>query len=80
MAAGNRILCSGRVCMCHNDPDLEGKRGRPRVFNDDDLDRIEDLLEDEGFEARQLPWASVPAEAGIDKEASDRTIQVLAAS
>ncbi|EFQ26094.1 HMG box protein, partial [Colletotrichum graminicola M1.001] len=50
------------------------KRGRKRLIQDANLDTVESLYDTEGFEAKRLPWASLPTEAGIPN-ASKRTIQ-----
>ncbi|KJZ69604.1 hypothetical protein HIM_10992 [Hirsutella minnesotensis 3608] len=72
---GNRILSDLSDRTRHNQPNRPETRGRKRILKDADVNAIEDLLEKEGFEARRLPWVSMPAEAGVDTDASKRTIQ-----
>ncbi|KJZ72354.1 hypothetical protein HIM_08280 [Hirsutella minnesotensis 3608] len=72
---GNRILSNLSNRTRHNQPNRPETRGRKRILKDADVNAIEDLLEKEGFEARRLPWVSMPAEAGVDTDASKRTIQ-----
>jgi hypothetical protein len=44
------------------------------------LDKLEDLYEKEGFEAKSLPWTAAAIEAGIEEDLSSRTISRQAAS
>ncbi|KAL7939997.1 hypothetical protein V8C42DRAFT_349835 [Trichoderma barbatum] len=59
----------------HNNPSLPETRGWKRALSDADLDSIEDLYEDEGFEARRLPWAAVAVESAAEIDACERTIK-----
>ncbi len=49
-------------------------RGRKRKLSEADLDSLEQMYEDEGFEVRRLPWPAVVNEAGINTDASPRII------
>ncbi|KAM3522917.1 hypothetical protein MY4038_008417 [Beauveria bassiana] len=61
-------------CTRHNSPIKAETRGRKRAFSSTDLDSIEALIEDEGFEARQLPWTTLALEA-TEVDATGRTIR-----
>lgn len=53
----------------------EETRGRTSLLTQEDLDRIGQMIWDNGFEARELQYSRILAAAGIDKEASDRTLR-----
>lgn len=53
----------------------EETRGRKKLLSQEDLDKIEELLWSEGFEARRLTYTQLVAAAGIDKEVCSRTVR-----
>ncbi|CAI6087300.1 unnamed protein product [Clonostachys chloroleuca] len=78
--SGNRILAAGSSRRRHNNPDLQETRGRPSKLSEGDLDKLERLYDEEGFEAKALPWTAAAIEAGIETEITDQTIRSRAAS
>lgn len=71
--SGYRIL-DGPDRTRHNQPGPE-TRGRKRKLSETDLDKLETLYENEGFEAKRLPWTTAAIEAGIEADVSVRTIR-----
>lgn len=59
----------------HNNPDISEQRGRRSVLTSQDLETLEKLIWDYGFEARALRWSSLLHAAGIEKNCHPRTIQ-----
>lgn len=57
----------------HHNPFSDETRGRPRKLSDQDVQAIEHMYEDQGYEARHLPWAAQAMEA-TDAEVSERTV------
>ncbi|KAH8733975.1 hypothetical protein BGZ61DRAFT_445631 [Ilyonectria robusta] len=66
--SGNRILNAASDRMRHNQPDQPETRGRPKKRSDDDLDQLEQMYEDEGFEAKRLSWSAAVTEAAIQAD------------
>ncbi|CAG9950916.1 unnamed protein product [Clonostachys rosea f. rosea IK726] len=77
---GYRILSEDSSRMRNHDNNKPETRQQKRKITELDLDKLEDLYEKEGFEAKALPWAAAAIEAGINEEASTRTISRQAAS
>ncbi|KAI5455911.1 hypothetical protein BGZ63DRAFT_397566 [Mariannaea sp. PMI_226] len=73
--SGNRILAQASDCTRHKRPNQPETRGRKKKLSKADLDQLEYFYEDEGFEAKRVPWASVAAEAGTNTDISIRTVQ-----
>ncbi|KAJ8126949.1 hypothetical protein O1611_g6689 [Lasiodiplodia mahajangana] len=68
--AGYRVLKdTGR--QSHNNP-CDETRGRPSRLSDDQVDQIIEFLENESWEARQLPWANLCNAAGLDFPADSK--------
>lgn len=59
----------------HNNPFVDETRGRKKKLDDEDLDKIEKLIWEHGFEGKSLPYQWLLTEAGVEKEVSRRTIQ-----
>ncbi|KAK3306050.1 uncharacterized protein B0T15DRAFT_217152 [Chaetomium strumarium] len=51
------------------------RRGRKSKISDQDLATIERFLESNGFDGRTVPYASLPAAAGLDLDISARTVR-----
>lgn len=79
-ATGYRILAEESSRTRHNNPEIPETRGRKRKLSEAGLDKLEDLYDEEGFEAKQLSWASAIAEAGVDTDASNHAISRAAAT
>jgi hypothetical protein len=54
---------------------LPETRGRKRVFSESDLDAMEKVIEDNGWDGQTVAWEELPAAAGLDVTASRPTIQ-----
>ncbi|KAH8799419.1 hypothetical protein F5884DRAFT_811921 [Xylogone sp. PMI_703] len=50
-------------------------RGRKRKLTNDDLIVIESFIENNGFDGRTVPWAGLPAAAGLDIDACGETVR-----
>ncbi|KAL8351748.1 hypothetical protein RB601_002184 [Gaeumannomyces tritici] len=50
-------------------------RGRKRLFSETDIQKMEQAIVDNGWDGRNLDWASFPSAAGLDIEASVDTIR-----
>ena len=57
----------------HNDPAIKETRGRPKLITDDDLHRMEAIIQSCDVQGRAMTWETLGYEAGIT--ASPRTIQ-----
>lgn len=53
----------------------EETRGRKKILTNEDLDKLENLLWSEGFEARRLTYSQLLPAAGIEKEVSFQTVR-----
>ncbi|KAH6881058.1 hypothetical protein B0T10DRAFT_540156 [Thelonectria olida] len=78
--SGNGILAAHSSRRRHNDPTVQETRDRPKKLSEADLNAIEALCEDEGFEAKRLPWPSLALEARVETDASTFAIQKSAAT
>lgn len=56
-------------------PFADETRGRPRKLSEDDVNKIEKLLWEGGFDARSIGWADLPAAAGCVVDVSGRTVR-----
>jgi hypothetical protein len=50
-------------------------RGRKKKLSNEDLATIERLIDNNGFDGRTIPWAGLPAAAGLDVEVSGETVR-----
>ena len=50
-------------------------RGRKKKLSQNDLKRLEQFLESNGFDGRTITWDSLPAAAGLDVEVSGETVR-----
>jgi hypothetical protein len=69
---GYRLLTTGSR-RHHNDMFIPEKRGRKSIITEEQLRRMERIVEEYGFDGRALTWLQLGHEAGV--EASWRTIQ-----
>jgi transposase len=51
------------------------RRGRKSKISDQDLATIERFIESNGFDGRTIPYAALPAAAGLDLDVSARTVR-----
>lgn len=73
-STGRRILRDASRTF-HNNEFSEETRGRKRILQPEHIDKIEAFLWEGGFEARSLPWASLPSAAGLDLSPSSWTVR-----
>ena len=73
--SGYRVLAEENARRHHNDPDVEEKRGRKLLLSSEDVQAMEKLIWDHGYEARTLTWTSLLHAAGIEKTCHTRTVQ-----
>ena len=59
----------------HNNPFVDETRGRKKLLTDDDLDKVEKTLWDNGIEGRTLSYQGLLLESGVETEVCDRTIR-----
>lgn len=57
-----------------NDPAWEETRGRPSKISAADVEKMEAVLWDPGYESMSLNWASLAAQAGVPSGCNPRTI------
>ena len=50
-------------------------RGRKKKLSNQDLAVIEKFIDDNGFDGRTIPWAGLPAAAGLDVECHGETVR-----
>ncbi|KAL8359971.1 hypothetical protein RB598_008355 [Gaeumannomyces tritici] len=76
--SGWRILSQARAVdprTYHSLNPTTDTRGRKKLFSANDIRKMTSTLESHGFDGRTLRWADLPAAAGLDIQASERTIQ-----
>jgi hypothetical protein len=74
-ASGYRIISAASSRMRQHDPDVPDGRGLKRKLQSEDLDKLEEMYDNEGIEAKRLPWEAAANEAGIEDDLSGRTIR-----
>ncbi|KAL8296168.1 hypothetical protein RB594_003633 [Gaeumannomyces avenae] len=76
--SGLEILAEDRTLDArtfHNRPGGTETRGRKPIFSEEDIDKMEATIIENGYDGRSLTWAELPAAAGLDKQASVNTIR-----
>ncbi|KLU88213.1 hypothetical protein MAPG_07200 [Magnaporthiopsis poae ATCC 64411] len=75
--SGWRILAEHRTQPSLADhPNYPDRRGRKKIFTDDDIQKMKRAVEEHQREGRVLRWEQLPAAAGIDKRASHETVRM----
>jgi transposase len=70
---GYRILNDSERTF-HNNPFADDTRGRKKKLSEEDLDKTEELIWNNGIEGRRLGNQALLMESGVEVECSDRTI------
>lgn len=75
---GWRILSENRTMPSLADhPNYRDRRGRKKIFTDEDIERMTRTVEEYQREGRMLRWEQLPAAAGVDKQASRETVRMV---
>ncbi|KAL8341066.1 hypothetical protein RB601_006930 [Gaeumannomyces tritici] len=74
--SGWRILAENRTLPSMADhPNYPDRRGRKRIFTDEDIGKMARTVEEYQRDGRRLNWEQLPGAAGVDKQASRETVR-----